>query len=87
MSSPSLAPLRGFINLINSINTNNTEQRALLLDIVFGLKRLVASVDQVEQIIYLGDLFKMEAYVYHVFKGHTMLKHIKQMYVEVHKYV
>lgn len=87
MSLPSLASLRGFISLINSIKTDNIEQRALLLDIAFGLRRLVASANQIEQIIYLGDLFKIEAYVYHVFKGHTMLKHIKQIYVEVHKYV
>ena len=87
MSLPPLLPLQDFVNVIQSIMTTNIEQKALLLDIAFGLKRIIVSSDHIEQIIYLGDLFKMEEYVYHVFKGHDKLGFIQQMYVEVHKYV
>lgn len=87
MSFPPLLPLQNFINVVQSIMTSNIEQKALLLDITFNLKRIIVSSDRIEQIIYLGDLFKMEEYVYHVFKGHDKLKFIQQMYVEVHKYV
>lgn len=87
MSFPPLLPLQDFINVIQSIVTANVEQRVLLLDIVFGLKRIIVSPDHIERIIYLGDLFKMEEHVYHVFKGHDKLEVIQQMYVEVHKYV
>lgn len=87
MSLPPLLPLQDFVNVIQSIVTTNIEQKALLLDIAFGLKSIIISPDHIQQIIYLGDLFKMEEYVYHVFKGHDKLEFIQQMYVEVHKYV
>lgn len=87
MSLPPLLPLRDFVNVMQSIVTTNIEQKVLLLDIIFGLKCIIVSSDRIEQIIYLGDLFKMEEYVYHVFKGHDKLGFIQQMYVEVHKYV
>ena len=87
MSLPPLLPLQDLINVIQSIMTSNIEQKALLLDMTFNLKRIIVSSDRIEQIIYLGDLFKMEEYVYHVFKGHDKLKFFQQMYVEVHKYV
>lgn len=87
MSLPPLLLLQDFVNVVQSIMTNNIEQKALLLDMTFNLKRIIISSDRIEQIIYLGDLFKMEEYIYHVFKGHDKLKLIQQMYVEVHKYV
>lgn len=87
MSVPPLVPLQNFIGIIESITAYNIEQKAILLDIAFSLKRLIVSTDRIEHFIYLGDLFKMEEYVYRVFKGHTKLGHIKQMYVEVYNYV
>lgn len=87
MSLPGLTPLKDVISVINSLKTNNIEQRVLLLDIGFSVKQLIAADDRVEQNIHLGDIFKMEEYVYHVFQGHANLNHIKQLYVEVHKYV
>lgn len=87
MSLPPLLPLQECIDVIQSIMASNIEQKALLLDMTFNLKRVIVSSDRIEQIIYLGDLFKMEEYVYHVFKGHDKLKFIQQMYLEVHKYV
>ena len=87
MSLPLVVPLQGFVGIFESIRAGDIEQKAILLDVTFGLKRLVTTLDRVEQIIYLGDLFKMEDYVYHVFKGHVYLDHIKQMYIEVRKYV
>lgn len=87
MSLLPLLPLQDFINAIQSIVTSNIERKAVLLHITFNLKRIIVSSDRVEQIMYLEALFKMEEYVYHVFKGHDKLKFIQQMYVEVHKYV
>lgn len=81
---PSLVSL---VQLLESVNTDTIEQKALSLDLLYGVKSLLRGLSSVDQLINVAEVFKIRELMFATFKTHPQHSLIVSIYEEVEMYV
>jgi hypothetical protein len=81
---PSLVSL---VQLLESVKTDTIEQKALLLDLLYGVKSLLRGLSSVDQLIIVAEVFKIRELMFATFRTHPQHSLIVSIYEEVEKYV